>query len=263
MGILRNLRYRLRGREFWRQLNRSLFIGIYSLLIISVLVFPQYILWILLGVVIFLPSYIAFFINHLREMEKKKKGNKVLGGWIEHEHGLGEPFYLYADQILPVDRLSKTDLAAVDAYVDMIMRRTEEQIMIEVGEKSSETPRHLLTYEQFKEIEKEEKERIDKEWEIWKEHRDKQRNEIIGMNNIEEESEKTIQTKEEDIISIDIEKEIQQYEEETGEKAVYHNRPTIKFGSWLEKKINPKMDKLKIKNKVIKNNKDGDTDGKK
>lgn len=262
MGFLRNLRYRFRGREFWRQLNRSLFIGIYSLLIISVLIFPQHILWILLGVVIFLPSYIAFFINHLREMEKNKKGNKVLGGWIEHEHGLGEPFYLYADEILPVDRLSKTDLDAVDAYVDMIMKLTKQQILVELGDKSSETPRHLLTYKQFKEIEKEEKEQIDKEWEVWKEHREKQRNEIVGMSQIENGFDEIIQPKEEDIV--DIEKEIQLYEEETGKKAVYHNRPTIHFGDWLEKKIvNPKIDKSKVDDNVIKNNKDGETDGKK
>ncbi|KKN04916.1 hypothetical protein LCGC14_1092560 [marine sediment metagenome] len=156
---------RFKGRELWRSFNNTLIIGIYSVLIFCFIIFPQYLDRVLLGLAIIIPSYAAFFSYHLREMEREKKGDEVIGDWIEHDHGQGEKYYLPVEDIQPYHRLAEDDIIAVDEYIKMITEQAKQQIKIEVGDKPI-TP--LLTYEEFKKKEQEELERFEKEFEAKK-----------------------------------------------------------------------------------------------
>jgi len=158
MGF-RELRERIRGREFWRNINRSLFIGIYTVFVVGVLAFPMYLGWVLFGLVIVVPSYITFFINHLREMEKRGKGNKVIEGWVTHAYGVGERVYFYPIKFELVDKLSPDDLRDVKEYVNILGQYSEK---IESG--LDRFKPQQLTHKKTTEIEamnKEEREKFD------------------------------------------------------------------------------------------------------
>lgn len=148
-------RERFIGREFWRSLNRGIILGVYSVLIFGTMLFPMYLGWILLVLAVIIPSYVAFFINYLRNVESERKGDEVIGGWIEHFHKVGEKYDLYAADIQPIDRLSETDLEALDIYVDGLMEKAKQ------GKKE---PQLQLTYEEEKkEVGLLKKERADRE----------------------------------------------------------------------------------------------------
>ena len=117
MGLFRALREKFRGRNFWRVMNRILGIGLYTVLLVGVLAFPMYLGYLMLGYIIVIPSYVAFFEHHLRESEKRGKGNKVIKGWVTHGYGVGEPVYFYPTKFEVVDKLPPDDLKAVTDYV--------------------------------------------------------------------------------------------------------------------------------------------------
>ncbi len=127
------------GREFWRSLNSGIIIGVYSVLIFGFMLFPMYLGWILLGLAVTIPSYAAFFINYLRNVEMERKGEEVMGGWIEHYHKVGEKYEIPVADIQPIERLSETDLEALDVYIDDIMEQAKQ------GKKE---PQLQLTYEE-------------------------------------------------------------------------------------------------------------------
>lgn len=114
---LREIRERFRGREFWRGTNKIIGVSLYTLLLVGIMAFPMYLGYLILVYIIIIPSYVAVFINHLREMEKKDKGNKVVEGWITHGYGVGERLYLYPTSFEIVNKLSPADLKAVKDYV--------------------------------------------------------------------------------------------------------------------------------------------------
>ena len=118
------------GREFWRNLNRIIGISMYTVILLCVLVFPMYLLYIMFLFAIILPSYIAFFINHLRKMEKKDKGNKVIEGWITHALGVGERVYFYPESFELIDKLSPSDIESVNEYIKEL---NEDSKNIDVG----------------------------------------------------------------------------------------------------------------------------------
>ncbi|HEC40454.1 hypothetical protein LCGC14_0957790 [marine sediment metagenome] len=148
------------GREFWRSLNRAIILAVYSVLIFGFMLFPMYLGWILLGLAVTIPSYAALFINYLRNVESERKGEEVIGGWVEHYHKVGERYEIPVADIQPVERLSETDLKALDNYVDDIMEKAKQ------GKKE---PQLQLTYEEEKEEvkllkkEREDREKYDKE----------------------------------------------------------------------------------------------------
>ena len=150
---------RFRGREGWRSLNRTMFWVIYTMLIGGALTF-QINMWILLTMLlmlaIFIPSYVAFFINHLRIKEKEEKGNEVFGGWVEHRHGKGELKYFTPEEILPYTRLSEIDQVSVDDFLVYIAKKTKEQIKISLESKETKEPPKLLSYEERDKKEQEE-----------------------------------------------------------------------------------------------------------
>ncbi len=185
MGLY-EFRLRFRGREFWRSINKGIFVGIYSTLVFGVMLFPMFLGWIGLIIAIFLPSYIAFFINHLREMEKRKKGNKVIEGWITHAYGVGERFHLYPKKFTLSDKLSEDNLESVNRYIKTLKeisklekpeigldRFQPKQLSFkEITEKKKKDEQDLRTRaekekEEFERYEKELKGR--KEWEKEKE----------------------------------------------------------------------------------------------
>ena len=94
MGLA-ELRLRFRGREFWRTVNKIIGVGLYSVVIIGIMAFPMYLIYVFFGMAVVVPTYVALFINHLREMDKRDKGSKVIEGWITHAYGVGERIYLY------------------------------------------------------------------------------------------------------------------------------------------------------------------------
>ena len=151
-------RERFIGREFWRSLNRGIIFVVYSVLIFGGMLFPMYLGWIFLVLAVIMPSYATIFINYLRNVERERKGDEVIGGWVEHFHKVGEKYDLYAADIQPIDRLSETDLKALDIYVDDIMEKAKQ-----AKEKKTE-PQLQLTYEEEKkEVELLKKERADRE----------------------------------------------------------------------------------------------------
>lgn len=117
---LREIRERFRGRDFWRGINKFIGVGLYTAFLVGIMAFPMYLGYLILGYVIVIPSYTTVFINHLREMEKKDKGNKVVEGWITHGYGVGERLYLYPTSFEIVNKLSPADLKAVKEYVDTL-----------------------------------------------------------------------------------------------------------------------------------------------
>ena len=159
------LKERLKGREGWRSLNKTFIAVIYTILIVGAVAFRQN-MWImlimLLVLAIFIPSYTSFFINHLRNMEKKEKGNEVFGGWFEHQHGKGELKYFMPEDILPYARLSEIDQASVEVFLKYVEEKTKEQIKISLEAK--ELPK-LLSYEEREEKEHEELDDLKEEFE--------------------------------------------------------------------------------------------------
>lgn len=156
-----NLTEMFRGRELWRSINRSLVIIIYSILIFGAMIFRKSMGWVLLGVFIFISVYINFFTNHLRNMEKRDKGNEVFGGWVEHSHGQGEEKFFYPKKIEPYSRLSEDDRGAVDDFIVYIKELTKERIKL--GDDVE--PTKLLTYDEIEINEKEELEKFKDEFE--------------------------------------------------------------------------------------------------
>lgn len=158
------LRERLRGREAWRSINKVLIVGIYTILVFGSMVFRQYMGWVLLGVAFFASIYINFFTNHLRNMEKLRKGDEVFGGWIEHRHGQGEEKYFYPESIVPYSRLSETDKEAVDDFIKYVDKLTKERIKMDLEAKESKEPIKLLSYEEKEKMEQDELEGLKDEY---------------------------------------------------------------------------------------------------
>lgn len=171
-----------RGREGWRTLNKLIFVVLYSILLASVMIPPLAlnIGWIFLGFIMILPSYYGYYEHHMKivEIELKKEGIKAIGGWIEHEHGLGEKFKPVIKDIHPISRLSETNIKAVDDYIDFIIEQTEQIISVGVRDKEEaiedKSPQKRLTYEEFKEMEDKEMEEYIKDYKKWKEEKQKQ-----------------------------------------------------------------------------------------
>ncbi len=162
------LKERLKGREFWRSLNKAIYAVIYTMLIFGALAFRQnmWIMWIMLiALAIVIPIYMSFFIDHLRKMEKKEKGTEVFGGWFEHQHGKGELKYFTPVDILPYERLSEIDQVSVDGFLDYIAKKTKEQIKISLKTKETKEPLKLLTYEEMEEKEQGELDDLKEEFE--------------------------------------------------------------------------------------------------
>lgn len=217
---------RFEGRELWKSINRTIFVGVYTILIFGGMLFPKYMGYVLLTLGIIIPSYVAFFVNHLREMEKREKGNEVIGGWIEHAHGVGEKFHLYVDDIQPKSKLSEADNIAVDNYIKTITILTKEQIKVEVGDKEPEEKEpQKLTYQEFVDEEKEEMKEIDKEYEEWKKNKNKSKEE----NKVEQ---KTEEPKGNNGKRLEI-----KYKEETGKESIWKGKKTKGFLEWIESKL--------------------------
>ncbi len=168
MGIFRNIRERFRGREFWRSINKTLFLIIYTILFLGAVLFRQYLYIMFVILAILVPSYSTLFVNHLRNMEKEEKGNEVFGGWVEHRHGKGELKYFYPEDILPYTRLSEIDQASVDDFLVYITILTKEQIrmsLIAKETKETKEPPKMLMYEKRVKMEQEELDDLKKEFE--------------------------------------------------------------------------------------------------
>jgi len=131
--MLEGLKARFRGRQAWRTINNVLFVGIYSLVLFGMMLIPPKImLWVGIGLAIFLPSYVALFVNHLREMEKRDKGNKLILGWVTHNYQEGEPVYFTPTSFQRIDRLAPEDLDAIQEFID-ISNESAEKAAVEVG----------------------------------------------------------------------------------------------------------------------------------
>jgi len=126
-------------------------------------------LFVLFGYAVFIPSYGFLFVNHLRKMEKRDKGNKVIEGWITHAYGVGERVYFTPVKFEVAERLSPDDLASVQEYVDTL-KQYDEIIKIDTG--LSKFKSKQITYkenfekeikdkEEMKEIMEEEKEELE------------------------------------------------------------------------------------------------------
>ncbi|MFW9968756.1 MAG: hypothetical protein ACFFDF_01060 [Candidatus Odinarchaeota archaeon] len=233
---IETLKERFKGREFWKNINRTLGIGIYSILVFGILLFPKLMLNVLLAMGIIIPSYIAFFLNHLREMEGRERGKEVIGGWIEHAHGVGEPFHFTPLAILPVDRLSETDRNAVDEYINLIIELAKEQIKVDVGTEKNE-PQKQLTYQELIDKEKKELEEFDKEYEIWKKERDKEKRELEhNINSYEglKEEKRNIKLNIKEISENNNKSLEEQFENETGKKAIWKGKKTQAFLDWIK-----------------------------
>ena len=61
-----------RGEELWRTINKLIVIGVYSVLIFCILLFRVYFGYVMLGLFIFLSTYISVYENHLRKIANKE-----------------------------------------------------------------------------------------------------------------------------------------------------------------------------------------------
>ena len=165
MGII-NLRGRFKGRESWKTANRTLFLIIYTFMFFGMIGFRQY-MWIaFLALGLTIPWYIVFFVLHIRNKEKEKKGDEVFGGWTEHRQGKGELKYFYPDEIVPYERLSEIDKTAVDDFMVFIAKKTEEQIKMGLEDKKTKKPPKLLTLEETQQKEQDELDELKREFEV-------------------------------------------------------------------------------------------------
>ena len=200
------------GRERWTAFNKCLIWGLYGFFVIFIATpLVKYAIPILLVLTVILSLYFGVFQYHMREMERKRRGQKGFGGWCEHEHGLGEKFKPIFVAIYPINRLSETDLEAVNEYIAFITEQAKERVKL--GVKDKLPPQKQLTYEEFTEEEDKEYKMFLKDYKHWKEERqDKIEKEIIpggendeNKNKIEKE---TITGGENDENKNKIEKEI-------------------------------------------------------
>jgi len=159
------LRGRFKGREFWKTANKTLFFVIYTFLFIGMIVFRQY-MWIaFLALALTVPWYIVFFVLHIRNKEKEKKGDEVFGGWVEHRQGKGELKYFYPEEIVPYERLSEIDKTAVDDFMVFIAKKAEEQIKMSLEDEKAKKPPKQLTVEETQQKEQDELDGFESEFE--------------------------------------------------------------------------------------------------
>ncbi len=120
------------GRDFWSNLNRIIGWGAYTMFMISALTVPQYIGWVILGFVVTLPAYGYYYRGYILEQEKKRKGNKVIEGWVTHAYGKGERIYLTPTSIELEDKLSDENLEKIKDYV-VLLDQQAKATKIETG----------------------------------------------------------------------------------------------------------------------------------
>ncbi|GAI80539.1 unnamed protein product [marine sediment metagenome] len=190
MGNIRSIRELFRGREFWRSINKFLGIVVYTIVFVGIMSFPMYLGYVFFVLAITVPSYVAFFINHLREMEREKKGGEVIGGWVEHDHGQGEPYYFDdIEDIQPYERLSEYDRTKVDELVDLLVKQAKVQKEIAVGDKEPEPvkqiPFKVPTLEEFKKFDDKDRKKYEAGWLKLSDQLIK-KNELIKMDKIKE-----------------------------------------------------------------------------
>lgn len=126
------LREKFRGRDFWRNTNRIIGWGAYSIFLVSAFVMPQNIWWLLMGYVIILPGYGYYYKSRMLEQEKARKGNKVIEGWITHAYGKGERIYLTPVKIELEDKLSDENLEKIKDYV-VLLDQQAKATKVETG----------------------------------------------------------------------------------------------------------------------------------
>jgi len=160
---LREFRAKFRGREFWRNINRFIGIGLYTVVIVGIMVFPKYLIYVFFGMAIVVPSYIALFINHLREMEKRGKGNKVIEGWITHAYGVGERVYFYPIKFELVEKLSPDDLKSVEQYVKNLKQQSKKLGLEGFKQTKEPEPPKQLEHKQIEAMNREERMKFDEE----------------------------------------------------------------------------------------------------
>ncbi|KKK93684.1 hypothetical protein LCGC14_2690440 [marine sediment metagenome] len=75
---LTNFKELFKGEELWRTFNLTIFLGIYSIVIIGAMVLSLYFGYIILGLIFVVSVYMAFYQYHLRKIveEKLKKYHK-------------------------------------------------------------------------------------------------------------------------------------------------------------------------------------------
>ena len=137
-----------KGREEWRTLNKAVYLGMFLIFYTSMFAFRQYTTTILLVIGFVLPWYIVGFLFHLRNMEKKDPGTKVVEGWITHAYGIGERVFYYPTKFELEDKLSPADLKDVKEYVKTL-GQYGNALKIETGF-SKFVPKQI-SYKEFKE----------------------------------------------------------------------------------------------------------------
>lgn len=234
MGFIRRFRERYRGREFWRGANRGIGVILYTILLVGMMAFPMYLGWLILGYVVVIPSYGFLFVNHLREMEKQRRGDEVLGGWVEHEHGLGEPFHFDVEDIQPYEKLSKHDITKVDEMVDLLVEQAKVQKKIAVGEKPKESvkqiPFKVPTIEEFEKLNGNERKKYADGW-LKLTDQLKEGKEPIRMDDIKKLVDKIEdeQENEEDLREL--------YEKDTGKKVEWQGKTTKGYLEWKKERL--------------------------
>ncbi|MFW9971270.1 MAG: hypothetical protein ACFFDF_13840 [Candidatus Odinarchaeota archaeon] len=198
------LKERFRGRELWRTINNAIIFITYVVTILVFLLFPRYFWHLIIGLAIFFPTYAYLFEHHLREREGEVKGQEVIGGWAEHYHKVGEPYYLYVKDIQPKERLSDADQKAVDGFVKMLTEKAKKPIRVPIGTKKPEELEDKeehppqLTFQEFDESEKEFMERMKEEFKVWKSTRFTSSREDLQVQEDPEVQEDIIENNEED-----------------------------------------------------------------
>lgn len=160
--VIAGIKIRVRGRDFWRTLNRIIGIGLYTVIIVGIMVFPQYLMYVFFGMAVIVPSYVALFIDHLRKMEKRGKGNKLIEGWITHAYGVGERVYFYPTKFELVDKLSPDDLKSVKQYVEELKEQSKK-LGLEGFKKEQPKPSKQLEYKKIEDMNKKERMSFDEE----------------------------------------------------------------------------------------------------
>jgi len=115
-----------KGDEFWRKMNFGIIFLVYAFLFIM-MIFPQFSKTMLTGLGFFIIGYIAFQQYYFREMDKKNRGKIVIAGWATHNYGVGEEFELPKVKLEPITKLSPTDLASVDLFINTLVVNEKEK----------------------------------------------------------------------------------------------------------------------------------------
>lgn len=107
------------GRLLLDKIELFSFFLIYTLiLIVPILVGTEGIIWVIFGIFIYIVIFIAIQQRILRYMSDRYNGMIIMGGWIEEEEGMGEPYEFRIKSFVVLKELTTEEQKTVQLYME-------------------------------------------------------------------------------------------------------------------------------------------------